>query len=87
MIFKFELGDEVMDVFTKFKGHIEARTQCLNGCIQYILQPVVDKEGKLPDGCQIDEQSLKLIKKSPLKKRKDGEEFTGGMRKKVSRYK
>lgn len=83
-IFKFNLGDQVIDTFSKFKGNIEARTQCLNGCIQYLIQPIVDKEGKMSDACQIDEQNLKLMKKSPLKEKKD-EPFTGGLRKVIKR--
>ena len=86
MIFKFELGDQVLDIVTGFKGIIEARTQCLNGCIQHMIQPKVDKEGKIPDACQIDEQNLKLIKKSFLKKKEEDEPFTGGLRKRVSKY-
>ncbi len=86
MIFKFELGDTVIDTFTKFKGHIEQRTENLNGCIQYHLQPKVGKDGKIPEGCMIDEQNLKLVKKSPLRDKEKKEEFTGGMRRRVSKY-
>lgn len=70
-MFKFDLGDQVIDVFTNFKGIIESRIQHLNGCIQYMVQPKVDKDGKMPDGFQIDEQNLKLIKKSILKQKEE----------------
>lgn len=83
MIFKFDLGEEVKDLVTGFKGIIEARTQCLNGCIQYIVQPRVDKEKKIPEACQIDEQQLKLIKKSIFKKKDEDEKIPGGLRKTV----
>lgn len=87
MKFKFNLGDEVEDLMTGFKGNIEVRSQCLNGCIQYTIQPKTDKDKKIPDSWAIDEQQLKLIGKSPLKKvqPKKAKSMKGGLRKKISR--
>jgi len=75
--FKFELGEKVRDKVSGFKGTIIQRTEFLNGCIQYGVQPQgLDKDGKIRDAMGIDEQSIELIekKKSPFefKKRNGG---------------
>lgn len=62
MIFKFNLKDEVLDLLTEFKGTITARTEWVNGCVRYNVQPKVGKDGKLPEAVSIDEADLKCTK-------------------------
>lgn len=60
-IFKFNLRDKVKDTVTGFVGVIVSRTEWTNGCIRYQVQPPVDKEGKVPDSVNFDENDLLLI--------------------------
>lgn len=83
-IFKFELGDYVKDSLLGFEGFIEERVQCLNGCIQYRIQPKVGKDGKIPDACQLDEQNLELIKSAKKKTKVNRDQ--GPTRKMCSKY-
>lgn len=87
---KIKLGDEVIDVISGYKGIAVARTEFLNGCIQYIIQSKLKAGGLLPvEGPpSIDEVSLKVIKKNAVKSREyededdrdedDEEESNGG---------
>lgn len=61
--FRFELGDKVRDRVTEFEGIIVVRSQHLNMCNRYAVQPQgIDKDGKIKDAFNIDEDSLELIK-------------------------
>ena len=82
-IFKFELGDELKDIVSGFRGFVETRIQCLNKCKRYTIQPKVTKDGTLPDACDIDEQQLIRISKSKIKINEE-EKIKGGPRR---RYK
>lgn len=62
MIFKFNLRDRVSDSITGFKGTITARTEWINGCIRYAVQPKIGKDGKCPDAINFDEADLVLQK-------------------------
>lgn len=62
-IFKFNLGDEVKDIITGFRGVIDSRTQWLNGCTRYGVQPSkLTKDGNVQDARAFDEQQLQLVK-------------------------
>ena len=69
------LGDEVIDTVSGFKGVVTSKTEFLNGCFRYGVQPRVDKEGKLPEAFNFDEPQLELVK---AKKVKEGPKNTGG---------
>ena len=58
--FKFNRGDEVRDKITGFQGIITSRTDYINGCNRYGVQPKADK-CKMVDAYNIDEQSLELV--------------------------
>ena len=58
--FKFKLGTKAVDTVSGFEGTIIARNEWLNGCIQYCLKPVVDKDGKLLEGEWFDENQVKV---------------------------
>jgi len=56
-----ELGDEVIDKITGFKGIVVAKTEYINGCIQYEVQPKIDKDGKIPESTNIDKETIELV--------------------------
>lgn len=70
-----ELGDEVMDTVSGFKGVAVAITKWLNGCTRISVQPKVDKDGKLPESNCFDEPQLKVTK---AVKRPEPDRRTGG---------
>lgn len=73
--FLLELGDEVKDVITGFKGIIIYRTQWIHNCNVYGVQPkALDKDGKPPERQQFDEPQLELVEKEVHKASRD----TGG---------
>lgn len=61
--FLFNLGDEVIETVTGYKGFIIYRVEYLTGCNQYGLQPPMKKDGTVPDARQVDENRLKLTGK------------------------
>ena len=66
-----ELGDQVKDKVTGFVGIAVARTEFLNGCVQYSVAPKVGKDNKIPEELGIDEQSLVLVTKKKRPKKDD----------------
>jgi len=73
-----ELGDEVIDKITGFKGIVVAKTEYINGCIQYEVQPKIDKDGKIPESTNIDKETIELV--VPKKKIIQRSKFGGPMR-------
>lgn len=62
-IFKFNNGDKVRDDITKYTGVVVSRSEWLNGCIRYIVQPdKLNKDGGIDEGYVFDEQQLTLVK-------------------------
>jgi len=62
-----ELGDKVKCIYTGFTGVTVAKIEFINGCVQFSVQPKVDKDGKYPEEMNIDNSSLIIIKKTKLK--------------------
>lgn len=62
---KVKLGQEVVDTVSGFTGIAIARTDWLNGCARIIVQPPVDKEGKLPEDKQFDEPQMAIVNETP----------------------
>ena len=58
---KVELGDEVMDRISGFKGIAVARTVWLHGCERITVQPKVDKDGKRQDMETFDEPQMEVV--------------------------
>lgn len=81
---KIELGDKVRCKITGFVGTAVARTEFLNGCVQYNIVPKCKKgENKMTDEIGIDEQSLEVIPKKKeikIKKSDTGGANTKGLR-------
>ena len=75
---EIKLGDKVKCKITGFVGIATARTEFLNGCIQYMVTGKVGKDNKMVlDDAQIDEQSLEVVK--PKRKKKIKKESNGGL--------
>lgn len=73
---KIKLGDKVKCKITGFTGIAVAKTEFMNGCIQWNVLPKGSKNNKMPEDMAIDEQSLEII---PIKKKKKiKRERTGG---------
>jgi hypothetical protein len=60
-MFKFELGIELKDKVTGFKGFVIGRADYLTGCNQYALQPKMSK-GKWEENKWLDENRLSPTK-------------------------
>ena len=76
-----ELGDKVKCIYTGFTGIVVAKTEFINGCVQYAVAPKVKTADKYPEEMSIDEDSLKVISKKQRIQPKKEEipfSFTGG---------
>lgn len=56
-----ELGSVVRDTISGFQGKAVCRMKWLNGCDRIVIQPPVDKDGKLPDNQTFDEPQVELV--------------------------
>ncbi len=56
------LGDEAKDSITGFKGVVTGKTEFLNGCVRYLIQPKKLKDEKMIEAEWVDEQQLKVTK-------------------------
>jgi len=63
-----ELGDKVRDKYSGLVGIAVVRSEFINGCIQFEVQPKAVKDGKLPESIGIDEGALEVINKVKVKK-------------------
>ena len=75
---KIKLGDEVRDRITGFEGMAVQRSEYLNGCVQFEVQPKADEKGELPDSAFVDEQQLEIIKENG--EEEEEEKAGGGIR-------
>lgn len=58
---EFELGDEVDDEITDFKGTVTSKSEFINGCVQYGVQPrALAKDGDMVKPRLVDCQRLVL---------------------------
>lgn len=73
---EIKLGDKVRCKHTGFVGIAVAKSEFINGCIQYMVAPKVGKDNKILEDIGIDSQSLELVK--PKKKPKKKKERRGG---------
>lgn len=64
---RIELGDEVQDLVSGFKGVAVGRTQWLYGCERIIVTPRMGKDGKVGENMSFDEPQLKLLKAKTIK--------------------
>lgn len=73
---KVKLGQKVKDTVTGFSGTVVCRSEWLNGCARIIIQPPIDKDGKIPCSECIDENQLEIVEETKHKP----ERKTGGPR-------
>lgn len=57
-MFKFELGVTLKSVIHGYEGVAVARAELITGCNQYMVQPGLDKDGKIMDAYWLDEHAL-----------------------------
>ena len=71
---KIQLGDEVQDTVTGFKGIAVARTSWITGCNRITIQPKADSKNKIDESQTFDEPLVEVIKakKMPKEKKKTG---------------
>ena len=78
---KIQLGDNVKDTVTGFKGVVTAIIQYLTGCDQASVCPKLDKEGMPQDAYNFDVTRLEITKKKAVvigqtkKQRTSGADF------------
>lgn len=64
---KVELGDEVADKISGFRGIVYGLAKCLTGCDRADIRPgKLDKDGKLAEGYWFDVHQLKILKKQKV---------------------
>lgn len=63
-----ELGEEVKDRITGFKGIAIANTFYLQGCDRILVQPKVGKDGTIPEPQSFDEPDLEVVGSGVLPK-------------------
>lgn len=64
---KINLGDEVRDPITGFKGICVCRTEWISGCARVGVQAPMGKDGKVPDAMHFDEPMLEVVKAAKVK--------------------
>ncbi|MBI2625387.1 MAG: hypothetical protein HYW70_03595 [Candidatus Nealsonbacteria bacterium] len=64
---KAKLGDLVKDRVSGFKGIAVALHRYLNGCDRISVQPMVEKDGKLPESKTFDAPDLKVVQRGAVK--------------------
>lgn len=75
-----KLGDKVKDVITGFEGTMVSETKFLHGCKRFGIQPVIDKDGKLPEPQWFDEPRVELVEAREIPDTTRGAvKETGGM--------
>ena len=77
-VWKFDLGACVKDRVTDFEGIITSRIEYLNGCLQYCVEPKLDKEGKMRKHQYVDEGQLEFIEGPTEKPSKEEKKGPGG---------
>lgn len=85
-IFKHELGIEVEDIITGFKGLIICRTEWLTGCPRYSVQPKMGKDGKIEEARSFDENQLKVTGKGVKIEQSTEQRKNGGPRPEPKKY-
>jgi hypothetical protein len=67
-MFTIKLGAKVTSNITGFSGIVTSRSEHINGCNRYWVQPPLDKDGKMQDGCWVDEAELVVTEEPTLPK-------------------
>ena len=78
-MFKHDLGVRAKCRVTELVGIINSRSENINMCNRYFIQPKVEKEMKIPDGYWVDEDDIIVLDKGLNAKTKP----TGGPMSKI----
>ena len=65
-----QLGDKVKDTVSGFIGIAVSKHTYLQGCDRISVQPLIDKEGKLPEVQAFDEPQLEVLKPKKVIRKK-----------------
>jgi len=68
-----ENGDRVRDMVSGLEGIITGETKYLNGCVRFIVQPKINKDGKVPESEWVDSQQIEILEKKAFQKSKKEE--------------
>ena len=68
MKFTIELGVQVKSNINGRKGKVTSRSEHINGCNRYWVEPKMGKDGKSPGGAWCDEMELIVTEKNKMKK-------------------
>lgn len=68
-----KLGQEVKDRITGFQGIAIGRTVYLQGCARVLVQPPLDKDGKMVEAASFDEPDIEVVGLGVLPKPKEDE--------------
>ena len=60
------LGFKATDIVTGFSGIVTSVTFDLYGCVQALIHPGLDKDGKLVDQCWFDVKRLRIDGAAPI---------------------
>jgi len=72
-MFKYDLGEEVKDKITGYRGVVTFRVEYLTGCRRYGVQSKKLREDKPQDAVPFDEDQLEPVKKKkPLEVHRPG---------------
>ena len=81
-MFKIELGAKVKNIVNGFEGIVTARVEYLNGCIQYGVEGMVNKDGESKyhyvDEDQLDVIGKGIISRLPIRKNFQKDKKTNG---------
>jgi hypothetical protein len=58
---ELKIGVEVCDRITGFRGIITGKTEYISGCVQWLVKPKLDKDGKDVPGLWIDTVQLEVV--------------------------
>lgn len=75
------LGHRAKDKVTDFEGVVTTVAFDLYGCIQVVLVPAADKDGKMGEGNWFDAKRIELTSTSPVMEAPDFETLAAGKEK------
>ncbi len=84
---KIELGDEVKDKISGFKGVVVGAHTYLNGCTRLSILPKVGKDGSYKESETFDEPQLIVVKKGKFKRINRSADPPGGPAKFIDKRK
>ena len=75
-----KLGQRVKDLVSGLEGIATAKVEYLNGCVQFYVEPPVDRDGKHIKGTYVDVDQLEVVDEGILPKQVEPSFGGGGVR-------